>query len=233
MGFLDHSTNNIILDAVLTDLGRENLARNDGSFSVFKFAFADDEIDYGHIVNFGRTVGKEKIEKNTPILEATTQANLGLKNKLLSLNNDALSRLPTLTLTTSLTDNTVQLDRSGTGDDPTSATIAVAQTMTTSSVVDPDASDFSYTVTLDYNFLRLSNAVPDSVDGGGLAKYTVEADATVSSQNLTTCTLTLLARSMSNDGHSAASQDGTYVYRVVTVRGQNSGASVSFQVRIS
>ena len=26
MGFLDHSTNNIIVDAVLTDKGRQNLA---------------------------------------------------------------------------------------------------------------------------------------------------------------------------------------------------------------
>ena len=27
MGFLDHSTNNIIVDAVLTDLGRQSLAK--------------------------------------------------------------------------------------------------------------------------------------------------------------------------------------------------------------
>ena len=42
MGFLDHSTNNIILDAVLTDYGRQALAANDGSFSIFKFAFSDE-----------------------------------------------------------------------------------------------------------------------------------------------------------------------------------------------
>ena len=39
MGFLDHSTNNIIIDAVLTDRGRELLAANDGSFRIVKFAF--------------------------------------------------------------------------------------------------------------------------------------------------------------------------------------------------
>lgn len=63
MGFLDHSTNNIIVDAVLTDLGRQALARNDGSFSIYQFALGDDEIDYGIVREFGRTVGKEKIEK--------------------------------------------------------------------------------------------------------------------------------------------------------------------------
>ncbi len=52
MGFLDHSTNNIILDAVLTDKGREFLSRNDGSFNVTKFALGDDEVDYTLIEKF-------------------------------------------------------------------------------------------------------------------------------------------------------------------------------------
>ena len=53
MGFLDHATNNIIIDAVLTDLGRAFLARNDGSFSLVKFAMGDDEVDYTIIEKFG------------------------------------------------------------------------------------------------------------------------------------------------------------------------------------
>ena len=87
MGFLDHSTNNIIVDAVLTDTGRAFLARNDGSFSIVKFALGDDEVDYTIIEKFGRTVGKEKIEKNTPIFEAQTSGNLALKHKLVSVSN--------------------------------------------------------------------------------------------------------------------------------------------------
>ena len=49
MGFLDHSTNNIIVDAVLTDIGRQSLARNDGSFSIYQFALSDDEVDSPHV----------------------------------------------------------------------------------------------------------------------------------------------------------------------------------------
>ena len=45
MGFLDNS-GNIILDAVLTEAGRERLAKGDGSFKVARFALGDDEIDY-------------------------------------------------------------------------------------------------------------------------------------------------------------------------------------------
>ena len=45
MGFLDNS-GDIILDVVLTDLGRQRLAKGDGSFNITKFALGDDEIDY-------------------------------------------------------------------------------------------------------------------------------------------------------------------------------------------
>jgi len=234
MGFLDQSTNNIILDAVLTDLGREALSRNDGSFSIFKFAFADDEVDYTHIVNFGRTVGKEKIEKNTPVLEATTQGNLGLKSKLISFNNDSLTRLPTLQLVTSLTDDILTLSRTGTSStEPTTETIQVRQVLIGAGTADPDLTDFSYTVTCDYRFLYIVNAVPDSVDDNSISKYTVEADATVSSQNLSSVSLTLAARALSDDAFAEASADGTYVKRPITVTGVNSGASKTFTIRIS
>ena len=72
MGFLDHSTNNIIVDAVLTDTGREFLAANRGDFKIAYFSLSDDEVDYTIIERFGRSVGKEKIIKNTPIFEAQT-----------------------------------------------------------------------------------------------------------------------------------------------------------------
>ena len=45
MGYIDNS-GDIIVDAVLTDVGREFLARNDGSFEIVRFSFGDDEIDY-------------------------------------------------------------------------------------------------------------------------------------------------------------------------------------------
>lgn len=43
MGFLDHSTNNIIIDAVLTDTGRQMLANNQGNFRIAFFSLADDD----------------------------------------------------------------------------------------------------------------------------------------------------------------------------------------------
>ena len=73
MGFLDHTTNNIIVDAVLTDTGRRKLAdASTGGLKIIKYAFADNEVDYTLLEKYGEIVGKEKIEKNTPIFEAST-----------------------------------------------------------------------------------------------------------------------------------------------------------------
>ena len=77
MGFLNHSTNNIVIDAVLTNKGREKIAT--GGLGIVTFALSDDEVDYTLIKKYGRIVGKEKIEKNTPIFEASTSAEMGLK----------------------------------------------------------------------------------------------------------------------------------------------------------
>ena len=80
MGFLDHSTNNIIVDAVLTDYGRSKLAQNQNMAELItNYGFADDEVDYTMIKKYGLIVGKEKIEKNTPIFEASTNAEYGVE----------------------------------------------------------------------------------------------------------------------------------------------------------
>lgn len=79
MGFLNHSTNNVIIDAVLTEKGREYLSNNDNSFNISKFRLGDDEVDYSILQKYGLIIGKEKIEKNTPIFEAITDENIALK----------------------------------------------------------------------------------------------------------------------------------------------------------
>ena len=111
MGFLDHSTNNIIVDAVLTDVGREKLAAATSAENfVASYAFADDEIDYTMIKKYGTIVGKEKIEKNTPVFEASTNAELGVKYYLSTSANPVVAQ-PTMAATltnSSLNRNTLE-----------------------------------------------------------------------------------------------------------------------------
>jgi len=232
MGFLDQSTNNIILDAVLTDLGREALARNDGSFEIFKFALSDEEVDYGHIVHFGRTVGKEKIEKNTPVLEAITEGNLAQKFRCRSINNDSLTRLPTLAIIDTLTNDTLSLSRTQTGGNRSSQ-VQLKQSFA-EGTLDPDLTDFSYRVTVDYLFLGITNRVPDSVDKNNLAVYTIPAQPSIDSNNLSRLNLTFFAKSVSDDLFASYRiSDGSVVQKIVTVSGVNSGASINFRIQVS
>ena len=99
MGFLDHSTNNIIVDAVLTDHGRQKLADATGTNDfVLMFAFGDDEVDYTMTKKYGVIVGKEKIEKNTPVFEASTNESIGIKYYLSTTANPLVAQ-PTTTAT--------------------------------------------------------------------------------------------------------------------------------------
>jgi hypothetical protein len=95
MGFLDNS-GDIILDVVLTDLGRQLLAKGDGSFNVAKFALADDEIDYS-LYDKTNASGSSYYDLSilqTPVLEAFTDNAASMKNKLLTLENQNLLFLP-------------------------------------------------------------------------------------------------------------------------------------------
>ena len=99
MGFLDNS-GDIILDAVLTDLGRERLARGDGSFKITKFALADDEINYGSY-NKNHASGSAYYDLEvlqTPVLEAFTNNGSSMKSRLLSLSRNDILYLPVLKL---------------------------------------------------------------------------------------------------------------------------------------
>jgi len=99
MGFLDNS-GDIILDAVLTDLGRERLARGDGSFKITKFSVADDEIDYGKY-NKNNPSGSAYYDLDiltTPVLEAFTNNIGSCKHKLMSIPRNNLLYLPVVKL---------------------------------------------------------------------------------------------------------------------------------------
>lgn len=99
MAFLDNS-GDIVLDAVLTELGRKKLAQGNGSFKVTKFSVADDEIDY-RLFNINNPSGSAYYDLNinlTPALEPTTNSNSGLQFKLKTYANPNILYLPVLKL---------------------------------------------------------------------------------------------------------------------------------------
>ena len=99
MAFLDNS-GDIILDAVLTDLGRKRMAS--GNFNIAKFALGDEEINY-KLWNHEDTRGSAFYDleiMQTPLLEAFTSDQSLMKSRLLTLVDDSLLYMPIMRVNT-------------------------------------------------------------------------------------------------------------------------------------
>jgi hypothetical protein len=97
MGYLNNSV--ITVDAILTNKGRELMARGDGSFKITQFALSDDEVDYT-LYNpthpSGSTFYGQAIE-NMPLLEAFPEPTQNLRYKLVTLPRGT-AKMPVLDL---------------------------------------------------------------------------------------------------------------------------------------
>jgi hypothetical protein len=199
VGFLDHVTNNLILDAVLTDTGRQFLARNDGSFSINKFALGDDEVNYGVISKYGRTVGKEKIEKNTPIFEGLTNQSQAQKHKLVSISNPNLLRLPTLSLSGDANvdslNNLVTLGRN----QQKTSTLTIEQTIQNETTIDVELRDQTFVVEVPNRFVEVLNQTPENIDGNQRATYILTRSPTENSFGGSSVQFTLSVKSLTDD----------------------------------
>jgi hypothetical protein len=198
MGFLDNSTNNIILDAVLTDVGRQFLARNDGSFSLHKYAFGDDEVNYGIISKYGRTVGKEKIEKNTPIFEALTNQSQAQKYRLISVSNPNLLRLPSLSLSGDATvDGTNDVITLGKSAQKTSA-VTIEQIVQNETSIDVELRDQTFIVEVPNTFLQILRNTPENIDGQQRATYILTRSPTENTYGGSMVQFTLSVKSLTS-----------------------------------
>lgn len=233
MGILNNSTSNIILDAVLTDKGREFLSRNDGSFSISKFAFGDDEVDYTIIEKFGRTIGKEKIEKNTPIFEALTNGAQGLKYKLVSLSRPNISKMPTLKLGGTIAGGVVSLNTTTTR----SNSVSVQQNISTGDTIPIELVDQVYQIRLNNNILAMSDgSKPISIDPDGTATYLVRRGATLGSDGGSSISLRVSVKStLTNSAFATLSTalDSNLINTQAEVRGLQSGQTFTLPVTVT
>jgi hypothetical protein len=93
------SNTSVVVDAILTDKGRQLLAQNDGSFQITQFSLSDDEVDYT-LYNPNQPSGSafygEAIE-NMPIIQAFPESQEIMKYKLITLPRGT-AKLPTLSI---------------------------------------------------------------------------------------------------------------------------------------
>lgn len=233
MAFLPQDSNSIILDAVLTDYGRQALAKNDGSFSVVKFAVGDDEVDYSIIRKFGRTVGKEKIEKNTPIFEALTNQSYAQKFRLVSVSNPNLLRLVSLSLTGEGVDTTNRLVTIG-NTTTKRRNLSIAQSIANESSIDVELRDQSFIVELSNQFLQVVGATPVSISSQRRASYILTRDAGETSVGGSRLSLTLGSKAITESEFQiyGAQANKNMISTFVRVSGVSSGSVLEFEVQI-
>jgi hypothetical protein len=232
MGFLDHSTNNIIIDAVLTDTGRKMLADNRGRFKIAFFSLADDEVDYSIIEKFGRSVGKEKIAKNTPIFESQTQASLASKHRLLTLPDPTILRLPKITISAvNLTSNLLSFDTSS----GQTRTVTVEQTITGETSVPDGVSDSSFTILVPDRFLSVQGRTEISIESTTrIASYAIVRDG-VNTQNGAKASFSLSLQPGLDDtifNIYGDSDNKNQISGVVSIIGDQSGIRKDFEFSI-
>lgn len=233
MGFIDNS-GEIFIDAVLTDLGREKLARNDGSFAVVRFRLGDDEIDYRFWNELTGSDSKDRKILDTPVFEAFTNEVVALRSPLVTIRNSRLQYLPTMIAKPNAVSLKEQTDSVGGGVDVTvSQEITRAQT-----ILPPEIIDVNYSVELDNDLIFVSGQTPVSITPFGTARYIITAAANrQTAAGGTECKFNVRVQTLTTEvfdilvGASVAKPRNITTNIIVT--GQQSGMNVKIPVTIT
>lgn len=235
MGLLDNAANAIQLDAVLTDAGRAALARNDGSFNIVKFALSDDEVNYNTIAKYGRSVGREKIEKNTPVFEALTSSQYAQKYKLISVSNPNLVRLPSLSLSgdssVDSANGIVTLGRNS----QKSSLLVIEQTIKNETAIDVELRDQVFIIEMNDLFLQAFKQSPESVDAQRRATYRILRSQNTNAVGGSIMQFTIAVKSLTDATFSVFGSvtNKNIINTYCRITGVQSGAVVEFKVSIS
>lgn len=232
MGYNDNTTD-FYIDATVTDVGRRALARNDGSFSVVRFRFGDDEIDYRDWNALTGSDNKDSKILDTPIMEALTNATVALRNPLVTIRNSSLQYMPKMVSNPTSVSLKERTDSAGGG-----ASLTVSQQTTRSQAIIPaELVDVNYIIEVDNDLIYVPGEVPVSIQPFGTAKYIIPADATATTAaNGTQVVFTLRVQTLSTEvfdilAGSTAAQPRT-INTTVIVTGQQSGLSAQIPVSI-
>jgi hypothetical protein len=232
VGYQDNS-GEIFIDAVLTDLGREKLARNDGSFAVVRFRLGDDEIDYRFWNELTGSDSKDRKILDTPVFEAFTNEVVALRYPLVTIRNARLQFLPTMVAKPSNVTLREQTDSVGGGVDVTvSQEISRSQTILPAEII-----DVNYSVECDNDLIFVSQETPISITPFGTAKYIVPAESGVqTSAGGTECKFNVRVQTLTTESFDILV--GTNVVKprtintIIKVTGQQSGMNVTIPISI-
>ena len=229
MGLLRQDTTNVEVDAVITTLGSQYLAR--GDFSIYSFSLGDDEVNYNLIQEYGQSVGREKIEKNTPVFEAQRNPSLSLRSNLISLSNPNQLYLPVLSVNAGLLSSTNYITLKRQSNIIVNLTQQIQQG---AAQIPSEIVDNLYIVFINRLFLSIANQTPVNSDtlASNPALNTARYEITSGGP---TANFSLVARSIpasTFDTYSAFSS-GEYIKTYMRIIGRNSGITKDIEVRIT
>lgn len=246
MGFLNHATNNIIIDAVLTKSGRELLANE--SFDVTSFAFGDDEVDYTIITKYGVSIGKEKIQKNTPIFEANPNENIAIKHFLITYPNPVgnLKLRPKLVWGNKVSGQTkIELSESNSINSTlSSATLSIKNyvaDLTSSDTLDKTVTDLQFYVKVHNKVLSIPGAsIVDNDPKNNVDTYLVSTSALTEAERLWSnqrvASFDITSKGIVTDTtfrNYSSTLSSTKINTTIQIIGKQSGASLIIPVTIT
>lgn len=219
---------------MLTDIGREKLARNDGSFRIVGYTFADDEIDYSL---FNPTTGSAFQDEEileTPLFEANVNEKININNPLMIITNPNLKHLPTLQ-----PDNTQVSIGEERG---LSAGVTVRFFQSTNQnarLVPSEIQDSGFKVEMVHELLQVENEAPVEITPYGTAIYVLQRDpGLIQSSQGSQITFKVRPQSLSNTTWDTFGVSGSAgAKRTLTTKvkgvGLNSGLSAETSVVIN
>lgn len=233
MGLLDNS-GEVFIDASLTDLGREKLARNDGSFAIVRFRLGDDEVDYRYWNELTGSDSKDRKILDTPVFEAIPNEIIALRSPLITIRNNRLQYMPVFVskpTSLSLKENT---DSVGGGVDVT----VYQESARAQTILPADLVDVNYSVEVDNDLLFISEETPVSVTRFGTAKYIIPAaPGKITSAGGTECKFNVRVQTLTSEvfdvmvGSTVAKPRNLNANIIVT--GQQSGMVIKIPVTIT
>lgn len=232
MGYQDNS-GEIFIDAVLTDEGRERLARNDGSFSIVRFRLGDDEIDYRFWNELTDSSSKDRKILDTPIFEAFTNESVALRYPMVTIRNSRLQFLPTMVSKPVAVTLKEQSDSVGGGADVTvSQEIARAQTILPAEII-----DVNYSVECDNDLIFVSQEIPISITPFGTARYIIPASSgRQTAAGGTECKFNIRVQTLTTEAFDTLVgsniQKPRTINTTIVVTGQQSGMNIRIPVSI-
>ena len=241
MGILSRGSSDVIvLDAILTDLGRQRLAAASSStvdFDIVQFSASDDDIDYSVFDQVGANgltfedIVARVVRRNI-VFEPATSVSTQSRNKLIRVPLNqvaAISTMPSLVLEGG--SNSLSMVQG------TSLSLTVNQSFS-SGRIQPSLVDDSFFVEFNPRLIRLtsggqSSSADITVDAFRVAKTRFVA----SNINIQTgSSLTMSINTVFTNFNAIATQfgvSGTSIQTAITIIGKNTGISKTITLTIS